>query len=381
MYCEAGFEYGMRSKGFGQKMGAGLLAVQTSLGLAAVCLTLATAVAPAHAAGLVQVQGDAKVVVGYPTGNSTPMNPYSITIYYLSPAGVQTSAVVTVPNVVATAGLPMPTRAQVEAASAAKTALIIAAINAKQIPCKPVTINGTTYNTVTAIPNLNTTPGMYATGKKVLNANGQLVWEMAPADFSGYTVNGVTQKIVGIGEAAKLENSVYRTAGNTVTGEIGNGKTPFTPGGVPSGGTSQMSFGGLGSDTGSATGLDPSNNPSVVGFGFIDLTSSTPIDYIAAFQPLAGMTDADVLTYLALLFTQDFGTSGFTASYDPLTDRLSIDQALPSVDVTWSADSDTGLFLDDAVSTIPEPGSLVMLGTGLVGWVVLEVGRRRAGLK
>ena len=60
---------------------------------------------------------------------------------------------------------------------------------------------------------------------------------------------------------------------------------------------------------------------------------------------------------------------------------MSIDQALPSVDVTWSADSDTGLFLDDAVSTIPEPGSLVMLGTGLVGWVVLEVGRRRAGLK
>ena len=204
----------------------------------------------ARAANPVQVQGSASVVVGYPTGPSTKLNPYSINIYYLDPTGVQKMATITVPNVVATAGLPTPTAAQVEAASAAKTALIIAAINAAMIPVLPVTINGTTYNTLTAIPNINTTPGMYATGKTQV-VKGMVVPVMAPANFSGYTVNGVTQKIIDPGTAAaKLGSAVYRSAGNTVTGEIGNGTSPFTPGGKPSGGSgnsgsmSQMTFGG-----------------------------------------------------------------------------------------------------------------------------------------
>jgi len=93
------------------------------------------------------------------------------------------------------------------------------------------------------------------------------------------------------------------------------------------------------------------------------------------------MTDASVLTVLASLFTENFGPSGFTASYDPLSDRLSIDQSLPSVDVTWSANSDTGLFLDDAITPTPEPGSLVLVGTlllGLVGRWCCGGGVRRA---
>ena len=377
------FQYGTPTEESTEKIRAGLLAMQTSLGLALVFLTLAAVVAPAHAAAPVQVQGSGSVVVGYPTKDATRLNPYSVRVYYLDAAGVQQFKDIPVPNVVKTAGLPTPTKAQVEAASAAKAALIIAAINAAQIPCKPVTINGTTYNTVTAIPNFNTTPGMYATGQflppKVVN--GQLVREpvMAAADFTGYTVNGVTQKIVGLGATAQLESPVYLTPGSNTTGEVGNGKASFSPGGMPSGVTSKMSFGGLGSDTGSATGLDASGNPSVVGFGFIDLTSSMPAHYLAAFQPLVGMTDASVLTVLASLFTENFGSSGFTASYDPLSDRLSIDQSLPSVDVTWSANSDTGLFLDDAISPTPEPGTLVLVGTLLLGLVVLRLRRRRWG--
>jgi hypothetical protein len=97
------------------------------------------------------------------------------------------------------------------------------------------------------------------------------------------------------------------------------------------------------------------------------MTSSTPVDYIAAFRPPAGLNDAQILIDLSALFNQDFASAGFTASYDSTTDTLSIDQLLPLVDVTWSADSDTGLFLDDSMNTLPEPDSLLLFGTGLLG--------------
>jgi hypothetical protein len=258
---------------------------------------------------------------------------------------------------------------------------IIKAINAANIPIKPVTIGGTTYNTLTAAANAKTEPGgMYPTGKttpqNIVNRFGVVVAVvqvpvLAPADFSTYTVNGVTQKVINPGTAAaKLGDGVYRTAGNTVTGENGNGKGGFSPGTTPSMGSTGMAmatFGGLGATTGLSTGMDASGNPSVVGFGFIDETSSTPLDYIAAFDPTPGMTDADVLMDLSLLFNEDFSADGYTSTYDPTTDTLSIDQLLPGVDFTWNADSDTGLFLDDSLDVAPEPSTLVLLGTGLVG--------------
>ena len=132
----------------------------------------------------------------------------------------------------------------------------------------------------------------------------------------------------------------------------------------------------------SSLGLDASGDcPSVVGFGFIDLTSATPVDYIAAFRPAAGLNDAQVLSSLAALFNADYSIDGFTGSYDSTTDTLSIDQLLPLGDVTWSADSDTGLFLDDSMNTspVPEPASLLLLSTGLVGLVAFRCRPARAG--
>jgi PEP-CTERM motif len=341
------------------------------------------------AADPVPAQGAQTIVVGFPTGASPvpgsnpPLN-YSLTIYYTDPTGKNVSTNIMVSGI--PAGPANPTAVQVAAASLAKQMAIIKAINAANIPIKPVTIAGTTYNTLTATADATTQPGgMYPTGKtmpqNVVNRNGVVVGVVqvpvtAPANFSTYTVNGVTQKVIDPGTAAaKLGNGVYRTAGNTVTGEVGNGKGVFSPGTAPgmgssgssSSGMAMATFQGLGATAGLTTGKDASGNASVIGFGFIDETSSTPVDYIAAFDPVAGMTDADVLTDLMYLFNEDFGADGYTSTYDPTTDTLSIDQLLPAADFTWSADSDTGMFLEDSLDTTPEPDTLVMVGTGLVG--------------
>jgi len=350
---------------------------------AVMLLMVALAAVPARAADPVPVAGSTDLWVGYPTGASSDKTPYSIDVYYIDPTGKLAMTAVTVPDIPVTAGLPNPTVAQINAASAAKAAAIIKAINAANIAIQPVTINGMEYKTLTAAANKPVPGGMYPTGNLVpqvlVNRFGQkitvMVPELAPADFSGYTAYGVRQAIIMPGTpVAKLGSPIYRTKGNTVTGEIGNAKAGFTPASMSSpGSSSSMTYGGLGANTGLTTGMDASGGQSVVAFGFIDETTPTPVDYLAAFDPPSGLTDADVLFDLAALFNEDYSSDGYTASYDPNTDLLSINQMLPAADVDWSANSDTGLFLDDSVNSAPtpEPDSLLLLGTGLAGLALL----------
>jgi hypothetical protein len=129
----------------------------------------------------------------------------------------------------------------------------------------------------------------------------------------------------------------------------------------------QATFTGMGALAGSTTGTDASGFASVIGFGFIDNSTSTPVDYFAALDPIAGMDDEQVMTDLSELFNADYSADGYTTTYDPLTDTLSVDQPLAAADFTWSSDSDPGLFVEDSMNTYPapEPASLLLLGTGL----------------
>jgi hypothetical protein len=331
------------------------------------------------------VAGTAMYTAGMPTGASPDgnMNQYAVKVNYFlngkDATGGLGVATVPVPNIMPTAGLPNPTAAQVSAASAAKAKAIVDAVNGAKLPGVSVAVDPKTQ------PG-----GMYPTGQTMKQnvfvpgrGNVQVdVPVLAPADFTSFTYTGVRQSV---GADGKLGSPVFKTAVNAktgkevsgvnVTGEVGNGKGNFqqgTGGSTSPGSMFKGSLNGPGSGMGSSTGMDASLNQSVVGFGFIDETSSTPTDYIAAFDPQAGMTDYDVLNDLAAVFNADYSSSGYTATYDPGSDTLSIDQMLPAAAILWDGNSDTGLFFDSNAE-VPEPASLSLLALG----GVTLLGRRR----
>jgi hypothetical protein len=143
-------------------------------------------------------------------------------------------------------------------------------------------------------------------------------------------------------------------------------------------------MGGSGGKTGLSTGDDGTgtNTPSSVSFGFFDtqeldagcnsnpdLTSLPlcPGDFIATIHPGKGEDDEQVLSALASAFNTDFGSLGFSASYDPTTDILSLDQPLLFSDAFYAGNTDPGLNLFAFVVAVPEPSSLLLLGAGLLG--------------
>jgi hypothetical protein len=305
--------------------------------------------------------GMATYTAGMPTSASPDpkMNQYAVKVNYFlngkDATGGLGTATIPVPVIPATAGLPNPTPAQVAAASAAKAMAIVNAINGAKLPG------------VTAMVNPKTVAGPYPTPAG-----------MGMADFTQYTLNGVRQSVKPDGG---LGSPLFQTAINAttglevpkvnVTGEFGNGKGNFQPGGggggSPGSSMFQGSMMGTGSSSGSSMGLDGSGNPSYVGFGLVDNTSSTPNYDVAVLNPAAGLTDAQVLTELASLFNSDYSSIGYTATYYSADDTLAIDQLLPGVDDVWSANTDTGLFLDTN-TVVPEPASisLALLGTAML---------------
>jgi hypothetical protein len=335
--------------------------------------------------------GSQTIGTGMPTGPSPDAggNLYTLAIYYFDPNGTQKTATVTVKDIPVTAGLPTPTRAQVEAASLAKAQAIADAINAANIAIQPAMLPGptgaeATYKTMTAMVDAYTLLGMYPTGivnQKLVKGVVVNVPVLAPASFFTVTVYGVSQKVLQPNTPgnptpkAILGAAIYQT--NGVTGEVGNLDFSFKQGSGPAS-MYQGTYNGSGANSGSSTGLDASGYDSVVGFGFIDETSATPVDYIAAFDPPPDLTDAQVLGDLAALFNEDYASDGYTATYDPEIDTLSIDQLLPAIDPVWSADSDTGLYFVASANSVSEPDSwlLMLLGFAGVGFAAYRNRRR-----
>jgi len=171
--------------------------------------------------------------------------------------------------------------------------------------------------------------------------------------LSWIQIAGVTQA-VSVGSLKQPDPTKEAGGGANWQANPG-GQTPST----------RPSMGGSGSSSGLSSGLDPTGNPSMVGFGFWDPTTPDPTLFIVGLFPTSGQNDGQVLGALASLFNSEFASDGFTATYNPLTDTLMLDQAIPGTDFMWFANTDTGLdFIGDDPAT-PLPGALPLFATGL----------------
>jgi hypothetical protein len=277
-----------------------------------------------------------------PGGAATPAAPMIWNIPIQDPAN--TAKVLTVPIPVSNiAAFPTPATETPVQASARKAAAVKAAIDA-------AVMAGTLPNNVTATVKAAMVP--------------TFVRGVGPVMVPGYSwiqITGVTRS-VSVGTLKQPDPTKEAGGGGNWIANPG-GQTPST----------RPSMNGSGSSSGMSSGLDPSGNQSMVGFGFWDPTVSNPTLFIDAVFPTSGENDGQVLSSLASQFNSDFASDGYTATYNPLTDTLMLDQAIPGTDLMWFANTDTGLNLLGDNPPTPLPTALPLFATGLgalglLGW-------------
>jgi hypothetical protein len=140
-------------------------------------------------------------------------------------------------------------------------------------------------------------------------------------------------------------------------GEAGDGGR-FNPGaGDGGGGSSRSSMSGYGFN---ASGLDAFDQPSFVEFG----TDA----YLSILFPFLGESDSTILEQIA----EDLTGHGTSATFDPLTDTLSLIAPLPDgVNLLWGW-TDTTLGFNivlDSTTPVPEPSTVLLAIAGCVGLV------------
>jgi hypothetical protein len=269
---------------------------------------------------------------------------------------------VTVP---AAEGLPFPTPAQAAAASAAKANAIANAVNQANIPGVTASVPAATVQR----PYPTGAMAEYQPGRVPPVITNYIYGQYAATQF---TISGVSPPTNPNGTPG---SPVQRAPGNNVTGELGDGTQAPVAGGNPPPPPPPPPFngsfkGGSGATPQSATGLDVAGNPSVIEFGFIDNSGPSPVDYIEGIQPTVGEDDADILGSLADLFNNDYSADGYTATYDPTDDSLSLDQSLPGEDELYEGDSDTGSYFYSEMDLLPEPASAASLLAAAAGAMV-----------
>lgn len=345
-------------------LSAGLIAI----GLAA-SLCAGT---PAHAQGQILVYTQ-----GVPRFPATMGQPY---VAALRIAGVKITA--TVNNLPAIMAGETPAQASVRKANAVVNAInaqtqaqIVAGLLPAGTPLATVTLEPAT---IQAKDRFGNPLFRDAFGRPTLvNTGVPFIVPNALAGFGIVTVPGVTELIA----RESRDPTGQPVGGGFMRPMPGTNTTPASGGmGSPSPGS------------GMSMGLQPDGTPSSVSFGVLEdigfdagctpvlpPVSACPGAFIATLFPEAGLTAGDVLGDLADLFNSLFSSEGFTASYDPIEDALSLDQPLTPFLRLFMQNTDPGLDLALGLAVIPEPAALALLGAALLGLAAVRVlGRRRA---
>lgn len=298
--------------------------------------------------------------VGYASSASTANNPTNLFIPV--PGMVSFKVTVAIPSIsqvvtgmggtIAKTGA---TVAQMEAASTAKANAIVAAVNAQTAASKNAAVNAIMAS---------------VTGMQTI----QLVPYGAPAGTAPVNVTIPVITFVNVGGTPQVSNPKTTMEGGDAK-VVNPSMKPGMQGNVPPSGSSSSPT--PGSSMGYSTGEDLDGLQSDVSFGLVnDTDPSNPISYLASVFPTVGEDDEQVLMQLTGVFNTDFNADGFSATFNPLTDTLQLNQTLSSNFLVYSQDDDTGLggssdgggYLNAFVSTpcpLPNPAVGVALLAGL----------------
>lgn len=310
--------------------------------------------------GAALLAADKPFPVGYASQASTANNPTNLFIPV--PGMVSFKVTVAIPSIsqdvkknggtIANTGA---TVAQMESASTAKANAIVAAVNAQTAASKNAAVNAIMAS---------------VTGTQTI----QLVPYGAPAGTAPVNVTIPVITFTNVAGTPQVSNPKTTMEGGDAK-VVNPSMKPGMQGNVPPPGSIPPPT--PGGSMGYSTGVDPDGLQSDVSFGLVNNTNpSNPISFLASVFPTAGEDDEQVLAQLTAVFNADFNSDGFSATFNPLTDTMQLNQPLSADFLVYSQDDDTGLggssdnggYVNAFVSTpcpLPSPAASAAILAGL----------------